>query len=85
MEIEKKVWPEFFNKILKGEKNFEIRLADFPCQSGDVLILKEWDPETKEYTGREIKKKVSCVIKTKDLVFWPKENIEKYGYQIIGF
>ena len=85
MEIEKKVWPEFFSKILAGEKNFEVRLADFSCQPGDVLILKEWDPETKEYTGRELKKKINCVIKTKDLVFWLKEDIEKHGYQIIGF
>lgn len=85
MEIEKKVWPEFFNKIMAGEKNFEIRLADFDCQPGDFLILKEWDPQTKEYTGREAKKEISCVIKTRDLVFWPKEEIEKYGYQAIGF
>jgi hypothetical protein len=29
MRIEKKCWPEFFEKILSGEKTFELRLADW--------------------------------------------------------
>ncbi len=29
MKIEKKVWPEYFETILKGEKTLELRLADF--------------------------------------------------------
>jgi ASC-1-like (ASCH) protein len=85
MKIEKKVWPKYFNKIKSGDKSFEIRLADWKCKVGDVLILKEWDPKTKKYTGREIEKKVTYVLKTKDLKFWSKEEIEKFGLQIIAF
>ncbi len=85
MKIEKKVWPEYFQKIIDGEKTFEIRLADFECKPGDILILKEWDPKTKEYTGRKIEKKIIYVSKTKNIKFWPKEEIEKYGLQILGF
>jgi len=85
MRIEKKVWPKFFQKILDGDKTFELRLADFECNPGDVLVLKEWSPETKEYTGRMIEKKVTYVIKVKDLKFWSKEEVEKYGYQVIAF
>lgn len=85
MKIEKKVWPEFFQKIIDGDKTFELRLADFKCSPGDVLILREWDPKTKEYTGRAIEKKVTYVAKTKDIKFWPNEEIEKYGFQIIAF
>ncbi|OYT31343.1 RNA-binding protein [Candidatus Woesearchaeota archaeon ex4484_78] len=85
MRIEKKVWPKYFQKILDGNKTFELRLADWECKEGDTLILKEWNPETKEYTGREIEKKVTYVIKTKNINFWPKEEVEKYGYQIIAF
>ncbi len=85
MNIEKKVWPKYFQKIIDGDKTFELRLADFECNSGDDLVLKEWDPKTKEYTGREIEKQVTYVLKTKDLKFWSKEDIEKYGYQIISF
>jgi ASC-1-like (ASCH) protein len=85
MKIEKKVWPEYFKKIKSGDKTFELRLADWKCETGDVLILKEWDPKTKEYTGRKTKKKVTYVIKTKDQKFWTREEIEKHGLQIIAF
>ena len=85
MKIEKKVWPRFFQKILDGDKTFELRLADFECKPGDILVLREWNPKTKKYTGRVLEKKVTYVIKTKDVSFWPKEEVEKYGYQIIAF
>lgn len=85
MKIKKKVWPEYFNKITSGDKSFEIRLADWECKVGDTLVLKEWNPETKEYSGREIEKKVTYVFKTKDQKFWDKEEVEKFGLQIIAF
>lgn len=84
MKIAKKVWPQYFKAILEGKKNFEIRLDDFECKEGDTLILKEWDPQTKRYTGKEITKKVTYVTKTKDITFWSREDIEKYGFQVIG-
>jgi len=85
MRIEKKILPEYFEKILSGNKTFELRLADWKCQSGDILILKEWDPEISKYTGRKIEKKVTNVLKTKDIKFWPKKQIDEYGFQIISF
>ncbi len=84
-EIEKKVWPAYFQKILDGDKTFEVRLADWECNPGDTLILKEWDPEKKGYTGRSIKVKVTYVSKSKNWKSWPEEDIEKYGFQVIGF
>ncbi len=83
--IEKKVWPEYFQKILDGDKKYELRLADWECNAGDLLILKEWNPENKEYTGRELRKEVKYVLKTKDVNFWPKEEVENFGFQIISF
>lgn len=83
--IEKKVWPEYFQKIVDGIKKYELRLADFDAKEGDVLVLKEWDPKTKEYTGREITKNVTYVLKTKEVTFWSQEEIDKYGFQIISF
>lgn len=85
MKIKKKTWPEYFQKILNGDKTFELRLADFECKEDDILVLEEWDPKTKKYTGRVLEKKVSYVLKTKDIKFWPEEDVEKYGYQIISF
>ncbi len=84
MRIEKKTWPDFFQKILDGEKTFELRLADFECKIGDILVLREWDPEKKEYTGRQVEKKVTYVLKTKEIKFFPKEDIEKHGFQVIA-
>lgn len=85
MEIKKKIWPQYFKKILKGDKTFELRLADFKCRPGNILVLREWNPKTKKYTGRTLKKKITYVIKTKTIKFWPKKDIEKYGFQIISF
>ena len=83
--IEKKVWPEFFQAIIDGKKTYELRLADFDCAPGDQLVLKEWDPKIKEYTGRETKKIVTYVGRTKDYIFWSPDEISKFGYQIISF
>ena len=85
MIIEKKTWPKYFQAILDGKKNYELRLADWECNEGDTLLLKEWDPETKNYTGREVSKKIKYVARFKiNDLFWPKEDIERYGLQVIS-
>lgn len=83
--IKKKVWPEYFEAILAGKKKYELRLNDFDIEEGDTLVLEEWNPETKDYTGRKIDKKVTYVGKFKiDNLFWSKEQIEEKGIQIIS-
>ncbi len=81
--IEKKVYIEYYQKIFDGLKTYELRLADWDCQEGDLLKLVEIDSD-RQPTGREMTKKVGYVGKTKDLDFWTSEEIEKYGYQIIS-
>ena len=85
MRIEKKIQPKFFQLILDGVKTYELRLADFDINPGDILVLKEFNPEYKQYTGRIIEKNVTYVCKVKDIDYWPKEDIEKFGFQIISF
>ena len=85
MRIENKCWPEFFQKILDGSKTDELRLADFDCTPGDVLVLREWDPKTKAYTGRVIEKTVTYVGTTKGQTYWSQTDVDKYGFQIISF
>lgn len=85
MIIHKKTWKDYFEKVLAGGKKFDLRLADFEVKEGDTLVLEEWDPIAKKYTGRKIGKKVSYVLKTKDLKFWSEEETNKYGYQVIQF
>jgi ASC-1-like (ASCH) protein len=84
--IKKKCWPEYFNHILSGKKNFELRLNDFEVEEGDILILEEWDPNTKEYTGRTIEKNVTYVARFKvDEIFTStEEELREKGLQIIS-
>ena len=82
--IEKKCVPEYFEAVLSGKKNFELRLADWECREGDILVLREWDAEKKQYTGRQLEKEVTYVLKTKGIKFFPKKGIEKYGWQVIA-
>ena len=85
MKIEKKIWAEFFDDVLTGKKKFEVRLADFECRPGDVLVLREWNQREKQYTGRVLEKKITFVLKTKDLKFWTEREMEKHGLQVISF
>ena len=85
MEIKKKIWPKYFQLIKEGKKTYELRLADWECKEGDFLLLKEWDPNIKDFTGRILKKEITYVGKTKGIDFFSKEEIEKYGFQIISF
>lgn len=85
MIIKKKIWPEYYKAVVSGKKTYELRLADWKCKPGDSLLLEEWDPKTKKYTGKKIKKEVTYVRKFKiDKLFWPKKDIEKYGLQVIA-
>ena len=81
--IKKKCWPEIFEKVLLGQKRFDVRVADFEVKEGDVLILEEWDPATKEYTGRTIEKKAGYILKMKLDDFGQKEAIEQNGILVI--
>jgi len=82
-KIEKKVWPEFFEKLLSGEKNYELRLGNFKPDPGDILVLQEWDPKTEKLTGRTLEKEVTYTATFKiDKLFWSKEDIEKWGLSV---
>lgn len=83
--IKKKIWPKYFDAIVSGKKKYELRLNDFDINEGDVLVLEEWDPDTKSYTGRSVEKKVTYVGKFKiDELFWPEEEIKAKGIQVIS-
>jgi len=81
--IKKKIWPEYFELVSSGKKKFELRLADFDVKEGDTLLLEEWDPKTKEYTGRKIEKKVSFVLKFNLNDFGQEDVIKEKGLVVI--
>jgi hypothetical protein len=83
--VRKKTWPEYFEKVLSGEKGFEVRLADFELSKGDVLVLEEYDPKTKKYTGRKIERVCKNVMKINPFSFpHSVEDIKKHGFYVIG-
>jgi len=84
MRIEKKCWPKEFKQVMDGEKTFDMRLDDFECRRGDILVLKEWDPETEEYTGREIEKRISYVLHSKEAKFWKEKEKQEKGFVVMA-
>ena len=62
MTHELKVWPVFFEAMIKGDKRFEVRKNDRNFRVGDLLALSEWDPETKDYTGRSIVRRIRYIL-----------------------
>ena len=85
--VRKKIHPSYFDLVASGKKKFEMRVADFDVKEGDMLVLQEWDPEAKKYTGRSLIKKVGFLKKfTLDDIqkeFGQKELFEKNGFYII--
>ena len=84
MEIVKKCYSDLFESILIGKKKFDMRIAEEDYREGDILILKEID-KNRNFTGREISKKIGFVLKTKDCDFYKKEDIDKFGFVVLGF
>ena len=58
-----KCWPEPFNAIGERRKLFELRIDDRDFQEGDSAELREWNPETKDYTQRWIFCKIGYVLR----------------------
>ncbi len=48
-----KTHPKYFKDIEALTKTFEVRKNDRDFKTGDALLLQEYDPETKKYTGKE--------------------------------
>ncbi len=51
---ELKCWPPYYYFIYQGIKTFELRNNDRNFQTGDMIVLKEYQPNKKIYTGREM-------------------------------
>lgn len=57
-----KSWPELFEAVSSGSKHHEMRRAtDRDYRVGDVLVLQEFDPATKSYSGREHRVRITYV------------------------
>ena len=53
-DYEVKSWPWFFEPMCAGKKKHDMRdKRDRAYKIGDRMLLREWDPRTSKYTGRE--------------------------------
>jgi hypothetical protein len=58
-----KTWPGYFQAIVAEVKTFELRQDDRPYAVGDRLILQEYDPEVRGYTGASAGRTVTYVLR----------------------
>lgn len=56
-----KIWPTHYNDIIAGKKRFDFRQNDRGFRVGDRLHLTEWDPDTEEYTGRDVLAEITYI------------------------
>ena len=63
VEHELKTWPVYFEAVESMDKPFEVRRDDRAFAVDDVLRLREWCPMRRGYTGREVKRRVTYVLR----------------------
>ncbi|MBO7713932.1 MAG: DUF3850 domain-containing protein [Methanobrevibacter sp.] len=72
-----KILPEYYDAVVSGIKNFELRKDDREYQVGDFIVLQEYDG--KQFTGRETGFQIRYILR----------NCPEYGlmdgYCIIGW
>lgn len=75
MKVHKlKILPEYYKAQIEGKKNFEIRKNDRGYQVGDWILLKEYNPEIKKFTGRKVTVEVTYITNYQ----------QKDGYVVLG-
>ena len=68
------IQPKYFNDVLLGLKNFEVRRNDRDFQVGDILYLRELVDGF--YTGRVVKRVIVYILND--------DNFCKRGYVVLG-
>jgi hypothetical protein len=63
MTHELKIHPEHYKEVLLGLKKVEIRLNDRNYQENDILLLNEYNPNTRKYSGSQVTRKVDYIIR----------------------
>lgn len=74
--VEKKILPWYFDAVVSGQKNFELRRDSDDFVVGNVLVLREWDGLG--YTGRSVSRTIIYVLR--DV---PEYGLED-GFVILG-
>jgi histidinol phosphatase-like PHP family hydrolase len=75
MTHELKIYPWYYCAMATQKKKFELRENDRNYQVGDILVLKEFDPATKRYTGFEMKCKVTYILTLSEFLMLDTEYV----------
>jgi hypothetical protein len=66
-----RTWPNYFDAVQRGDKNFEVRRDDRGFQRGDIVVLQKFDPEKRQYVldgygfkakPQEVRKRIAYVL-----------------------
>lgn len=58
-----KIHPEPFLSVCKYQKTAELRIDDgHNFKVGDILLLKEWNPRKRQYSGASTKRQITHII-----------------------
>lgn len=76
---ELKCEPAYYTQVRDGSKPFELRKDDRGYKRGDLLILREWDPEPGMYTNYVTVAIVTCVIRGE----WLQEGYVALGIRVL--
>ena len=76
-----KIWPEYFEDVATGYKNFEIRLNDREYKIGDQLHLREHDADEDKYSNRMI---IATIEKIWELPFMKPDNMVAMRIRVYG-
>jgi hypothetical protein len=77
MRHDLKTWPKYFDMVKRGVKPFEVRNNDRGFQERDTLLLQEYDPDAKVFTGNTLTCDVTCIVSGADFGISP-------GYVVMG-
>jgi len=64
---ELKSWPSQFQAMWTGRKRAEFRRDDRHYKIGDLLDLREWDPDAGRYTGFRLTARVTHLVREPEL------------------
>ena len=68
VQHELKTLPDPFEATRQGIKKFEFRKNDRKFRVHDVLLLREWDPTSEQYTKRELYTRISYILRGPEFV-----------------
>lgn len=73
-----KILPQYYDDVAEYRKAFELRKDDRDFKVGEVLILREYDPEESEFTGRAMVRNIGYILRN-----CPEYGLAE-GYCILG-